>query len=148
MGKVQDCSRKEFEMRYYVANENTVSKTNSRSTHYLMIPPLGCPDIFPVQPCPTCPPCPCTPGLLQTEVFQFTAISDGIKNVYTNSDAVLPFSTSGILDPNFVSVVNLFINGILQSANLYTVQSGVLILSDVPVQGVPLILQFIRITTS
>ncbi|WP_289139655.1 DUF4183 domain-containing protein [uncultured Brevibacillus sp.] len=109
---------------------------------------MGCPDIFPVQPCPACPPCPCTPGLLHTETTQYTAISDGTKNVYTNSDAVLQFSTSGILDPNGVSIVNLFINGILQAPNLYTVQPGVLILSDVPVQGVPLILQFIKITIS
>ncbi|MFP3392087.1 DUF4183 domain-containing protein [Brevibacillus sp. SIMBA_076] len=136
-------------MRYYLAKQqNMVNNVNARSTGYLIIPPLGCPDVYPGQPCPTCPPCPCTPGLLQTEIFQYTAISDGVKNVYTNSDAVIPFSTSGILDPNSVSVVNLFINGILQSSNLYTVQPGALILSDVPVQGVPLILQFIKITTS
>ncbi|WP_338068347.1 DUF4183 domain-containing protein [Brevibacillus invocatus] len=139
--------RKEFEMRYYVTKQNTVSNVHSRSTSYLVFPPLGCPDIYPGQPCPTCPPCPCTPGLLQTEVYQYTATSDGMKNVYTNSDAVISFSTSGILDPNSVSVVNLFINGILQSPSLYTVQPGALILSDIPVQGVPLILQFIKITT-
>jgi len=136
-------------MRYYLAKQQKmVNNVNARSTGYLIIPPLGCPDVYPGQPCPTCPPCPCTPGLLQTETFQYTAISDGMKNVYTNSDAVIQFSTSGILDPNSVSVVNLFINGILQSSNLYSVQPGALILSDTPVQGVPLILQFIKITTS
>ncbi|MGG4498598.1 DUF4183 domain-containing protein [Brevibacillus reuszeri] len=132
-------------MRYYLTKQNSERYGNSS---YLIIPPLGCPDIFPGQPCPTCPPCPCTPGLLETEIFQYTAISDGIKNTYTNTDAVVQFSTSGILDPNTVSIINLFINGILQPPNLYAVQPGVLILSDVPIQGVPLILQFIKITTS
>ncbi|MGG1658838.1 DUF4183 domain-containing protein [Brevibacillus sp. NRS-1366] len=140
--------RKGIQMRHYVTKQNTVSNGNSRCSKYFITPPLGCPDIYPSQPCPTCPPCPCTAGLLKTDTFQYTALSDGIKIVYTNSDAVLPFSTSGILDPNGVSVVNLFINGILQSPNLYVVQPGVLILSDVPVLGVPLILQFIKITTS
>ncbi|WP_312110562.1 DUF4183 domain-containing protein [Brevibacillus reuszeri] len=132
-------------MRYYLTNQNTERYGISS---YQIIPPLGCPDIFPGQPCPTCAPCPCTPGLLETEIFQYTAISDGVKNTYTNTDAVVQFSTSGILNPNTVSIVNLFINGILQSPNLYTVQPGVLIISEVPVQGVPLILQFIKITTS
>lgn len=136
-------------MRYYLAKQqNRMNNVSARSPGYLIIPPLGCPDVYPGQPCPTCPPCPCTPGLLQTEIFQYTAISDGMKNVYINSDAVIQFSTSGILDPNSVSIVNLFINGILQTSNLYKLQPGVLILSDVPVQGVPLILQFIKITSS
>ncbi|EST53494.1 hypothetical protein T458_22085 [Brevibacillus panacihumi W25] len=117
----------------------------SSVVRYQLMPPYGCPTIFPVQPCPPCPPCPCTPGLLKAETYQFTAFSDGIKNVYTDSDAAGAFSTSGILGPNDVSVTNLFINGILQSPNLYVVQTGVLLLSDVPAKGVPLILQFIKI---
>jgi len=116
----------------------------SRMARYQLIPPYGCPTIFPVQ---SCPPCPCTPGLLKAETYQFTAFSDGMKNVYTDSDAAGSFSTSGILGPNDVTVTNLFINGILQSPNLYAVQTGVLVLSDVPAKGVPLILQFIKIMT-
>ncbi|MCC8438062.1 DUF4183 domain-containing protein [Brevibacillus sp. M2.1A] len=118
------------------------------------MPPLGCPDIFPGQPCPTCPPClpcppcPCTPGLLTTVISQYTTFSDGQKNVYTNADASLQFSTSGILDPSTVSIINLFINGILQPSNTYVVQPGVLMLSDIPFQGVPIILQFIQISNS
>ena len=118
-----------------------------RMVKYQLFPPFGCPDIFPVKPCPPCPPCPCTPGLLQAQTYQFTTFSDGIKNVYTDGDAAIPFSTSGILGPSEVSVTNLFINGILQSPNLYVVQTGVLLLSDVPAKGVPLILQFIKIMT-
>lgn len=132
-------------MKPYGTKRETVSKSYSRCASYLIHSPFGCPDIFPGQPCP---PCPCTPGLLKTETFQYTAISDGTKKVYTNSDAVPQFSTSGILDPHDVSVVNLFINGILQSSNLYVVKRGVLLVSDVPAQGVPLILQFVKITTS
>ncbi|WP_199929720.1 DUF4183 domain-containing protein [Brevibacillus brevis] len=116
-------------MRHYVTQSYTVRRQS-------------------LQIVPPCPPCPCTPGIIRTETYQYTAISDGVKNVYTNSDAVMPFSTSGILDPNEVSVVNLFINGMLQPPNLYVVQPGVLILSDVPVQGVPLILQFIKMIVS
>ncbi|WJQ80516.1 DUF4183 domain-containing protein [Brevibacillus brevis] len=133
-------------MRRYVTQSYTV-----RRQCLQIVQPLGCPGIFPVKPsptCPPCPPCPCTPGIIRTETYQYTAISDGVKNVYTNSDAVMPFSTSGILDPNEVSVVNLFINGMLQPPNLYVVQPGVLILSDIPVQGVPLIVQFIKMILS
>ncbi|ASJ55500.1 hypothetical protein BP422_19275 [Brevibacillus formosus] len=130
-------------MRHYVTQSYTVRRPSLQ-----IVQPLGCPGIFPVTPSPTCPPCPCTPGLIRTEIFQYTAISDGVKNMYTSSDAVMSFSTSGILDPNEVSVVNLFINGMLQPPNVYVVQPGVLILSDIPVQGVPLILQFIKMIVS
>lgn len=135
-------------MIHHVPQRNIVNKTYYRNVQYQILPLFGCPDIFPGQQYPPCPPCPCTPGLLKTETFQYTAISDGTKKVYTNSDAVLQYSTSGILDPGSVSFVNLFINGMLQSPNLFVVQPGVLILSDVPIQGVPLILQFVKITTS
>lgn len=131
-----------------ISREGKINKSYVRINTIPVIPPSGCPDIFPIQPCPTCPPCPSTPGLLNTVINQYTAFSDGIRKVYTNNDAVISFSTSGILAPNEVSFVNLFINGILQSPNLYVVQPGALILSDVPAQGVPLILQFIKITTS
>ena len=70
--------------------------------------------------------------------------SDCVRNVYTDADAVPAFSTSPILVPASVTLLNLFVNGILQSPNLYTVQPRVLIRSDVPTRGVPLILQFVR----
>ncbi|MDH6352874.1 DUF4183 domain-containing protein [Brevibacillus sp. 1238] len=113
-----------------------------------VMPPYGCPDIFPGQPCPTCPPCPCTPGLLSTTIYQYTTFSDGQKNMYTDADATPQLSTSGIIGQQTVSIVNLFINGILQPPNSYLVQPGVLVLSEVPAQGAPIILQFIQITTS
>ncbi|WP_188066801.1 DUF4183 domain-containing protein [Brevibacillus brevis] len=141
-------------MQQKTSKRIVVTRSNNLSTCYPVMPPLGCPNIFPGQPCPTCPPCPpcppcpCTPGMLTTVVSQYTTFSDGQKNVYTNADASLQFSTSGILDPSTVSIVNLFINGILQPSNTYVVQPGVMMLSDVPFQGVPIILQFIQISTS
>lgn len=125
-----------------------VNRGYIRINTYQLMPPSGCPDIFPVQPCPPCPPCPCTPGVLRTEVYQYTAFSDAVRNVYTNRDADAAFSTSAILSPSDYSLVNLFINGILQPPHLYVVQAGVLILSEAPTQGVPVILQFIKIFTS
>lgn len=65
--------------------------------------------------------------------------------MYTDADAVPQLSTSGILGQQSVSIVNLFINGILQPPNSYVVQNGLLVLSEVPSQGVPIILQFIQI---
>lgn len=123
----------------------TISKSYFRPSRVQIIPPMGCPDIFPGKPDPAYP---CTPGLLKTEVFQYTTISDGAKYEYTSQDAEPQFSTSVILDPNAVSIVNLFINGMLQSPNLYTVQKDHLTLSGTPTRGVPIILQFIKIMTS
>ena len=139
-------------MRTHEARKSIGSHQYNRIGQYQIYPPQGCPDIFP-QRCPPCPPCPecptCPPvGVLQTEVFQFTAFADGIRNVFTNQDAAPQFSTIGILDPQNVSITNLFINGILQPPNLYTVQPGSLVLSDVPFRGVPIILQFVVIRQS
>ncbi|OPA76604.1 hypothetical protein BVG16_15585 [Paenibacillus selenitireducens] len=131
-------------MMTYEWKSNLVSNSYVRRSQHLVITPSGCPDIFPGKPCP---PNPCPPIILKTETFQYTTISDGTNNQYTSNDAVLQFSTSGILDPNGISIVNLFINGILQSSNLYVVHQDVLILNEAPYQGVPIILQFIKITT-
>lgn len=102
--------------------------------------PPGCPGIFPR------PASPAVPQLLKAETYQYTAYSDGLRNVYTDSDAVPLYSTSPILDPDGVTYLNLFVNGILQPLNLYTVRPGLLILNDIPPRGVPLILQFVIIT--
>ncbi|OZT14172.1 hypothetical protein CHN50_00875 [Priestia aryabhattai] len=83
----------------------------------------------------------------KVNVTQFCTQSDGKKRVYNNKDAVIDHSTSMILDPCYVSYINLFVNGVLQPATLYEVKRGVLILksADVPAKHVPLILQFIKI---
>ncbi|MEB5456443.1 DUF4183 domain-containing protein [Virgibacillus pantothenticus] len=103
--------------------------------------------------CPPVPPTPPPPSnVLKAETSQYTAISDGVKTVYTNQDKVPEYSTSDILNPNDVSYINLFINGILQPATIYNVQPGSLQLlvdqSDIPRNGVPIILQFIKILSN
>ncbi|MEK3887758.1 DUF4183 domain-containing protein [Bacillus sp. FSL K6-3431] len=86
-------------------------------------------------------------GILKVDNYQYYAVSDGIKSVYTNEDELTEYGSQGILDPATVSFINLFINGMLQPQNQYTVKSGKLIFisGDVPEAGSPIILQFVRI---
>ncbi|WP_412547133.1 DUF4183 domain-containing protein [Peribacillus simplex] len=85
-------------------------------------------------------------NILKVKTFQYTAISDGIKRIYTNQDGVLKYGSSGILNPNSVSYINLFINGILQPNINYIVEQGKLTFSkDLPLSGSPIIVQFVII---
>lgn len=103
-------------------------------------PPRGCPNIYPVKEKPN------PNNILKVKTFQYTAISDGIKMVYTNQDRMLKYGSSRILDPNSVSYINLFINGILQPNINYIVEQGKLTFSnDLPLSGAPIILQFVII---
>jgi hypothetical protein len=103
-------------------------------------PPRGCPNIYPVRENPN------PINILKVKTFQYTAISDGIKRIYTNQDGVLKYGSSGILNPNSVSYINLFINGILQPNINYIVEQGKLTFSnDLPLSGSPIILQFVII---
>ncbi|MBY6037269.1 DUF4183 domain-containing protein [Fictibacillus nanhaiensis] len=60
------------------------------------------------------------------------------------------YASTDIINPNQCSYVNLFINGIIQPATFYQVDEGRLTLlhasGSVPEKGVPIILQFIKIT--
>ncbi len=127
-------------MRLYTVRRNEYSGNITSGLLRMHLPPLGCPDIFPR------PASPDVPRLLKAETFQYTTFSDGLRHVYTDADAVPSFSTSGILNPDDVTFYNLFINGILQSPNLYVLSPGMLVLSDVPQRGVPIILQFVKMT--
>lgn len=86
-------------------------------------------------------------GFAKTEIFQYYAQSDGTKLIYTNADELTQYGHTGILDPNTVSYINLFINGILQPQNQYVVEPGKLTLISVnaPEAGNIIILQFVRI---
>ncbi|MGN7468499.1 DUF4183 domain-containing protein [Brevibacillus sp. SAFN-007a] len=90
------------------------------------------------------------PKLLRAECHYFCAISDGTKLVYTDEDACLPYSTGGIVGPEDVSVVNLFINGLIQPPVLYEVAKGRLRLlaQEAPAKDATVILQFIAIASS
>lgn len=87
------------------------------------------------------------PRVLSAETYQYNAVSDGIKMVYTNDDELKEYGDRGILDPKNVSWVNLFINGVLQPEKLYDVAEGKLTLktTDPPPKGAPIIVQFITI---
>ncbi len=107
-------------------------------------PPRSCPDIFPVGvPIPPAPPS----TVLKADNLLYAALSDGVKRIYTNADKVPGYGHSDILDPNSVSYMNLFVNAMLQPPSLYHVHDGVLILlsEDIPMSGVTIMLQFIKI---
>lgn len=87
------------------------------------------------------------PQILKTEIYQYNALSDGVKKIYTNLDELTEYGDRGILNPQFISYINLFINGQLQPPNVYEVQEGILVLKtcDIPQKNVPIVLQFITI---
>lgn len=86
-------------------------------------------------------------GIAKVDTYQYYTSSDGIKSVYANEDELKEYGSRGILDPTTVSFINLFINGLLQPQNQYIVEPGKLTLTsgDVPEEGSPIILQFVRI---
>lgn len=86
-------------------------------------------------------------NIAKVDNYSYYTISDGVKTVYTNEDEIKEYSDRGIPNPNTVSFINLFINGVLQPQSIYEVKEGYLILktSDVPQTGTPITLQFITI---
>lgn len=82
--------------------------------------------------------------VLTTEFF---VLSDGIKKVYTEQDAIAEYGLQQMMDPVNASFMNLFINGVLQPKVNYQVTEGrlVLLTEDIPEKGCPIILQMIQI---
>ena len=85
--------------------------------------------------------------ILKTEMYYFYTVSNGDKQTFTDSDGIKGYGSRKIPDPKKYSLINLYINGVLQPPNIYKVKRGLLtIRSGDPLQkGVPIILQFIRI---
>lgn len=83
--------------------------------------------------------------LLKTYTYYYCTIAQGEKRIYTNADGLTEYGLYGILDPQRVSYINLFINGVLQPSSLYGVRKGVLFLksNNLPQTGEPIVLQFI-----
>lgn len=83
----------------------------------------------------------------KTDTVYYYATANGVSRTFTNKDGIKGYSTHGIPDPARFSLINLFINGVLQPQAMYIVKKGFLILrsSDIPQKGVPIILQMIRI---
>lgn len=85
--------------------------------------------------------------ILNTEHYQYNTLSDGIKNDFTNDDELIMYGDHGIPNPSDVSFFNLFINGVLQPQTNYIVETGLLSLNlvDLPIEGVPIILEYLII---
>ncbi|MGC5328400.1 DUF4183 domain-containing protein [Brevibacillus sp. SYSU BS000544] len=83
----------------------------------------------------------------KTDTVYYYATANGVSRTFTNKDGIKGYSTQGIPNPAGFSLINLFINGVLQPQAMYLVKKGLLILrsSDIPQKGVPIILQMIRI---
>lgn len=83
----------------------------------------------------------------KVDVKIFYVIADGCKKVFTDYDATPESAVKEITDPNDVSFLNLFINGVLQPYENYTLEKGSLTLNteDIPIKGAPLILQMITL---
>ena len=79
--------------------------------------------------------------------FEFYSISDGRKRIFTEEDALQGYGKQEIIDPNLISYMNLFVNGVLQPKKTYEVTKGKIILKteDIPQCGTPIILQMIII---
>jgi uncharacterized repeat protein (TIGR01451 family) len=83
--------------------------------------------------------------LLDADVYQYNALSDGIKRIYTNHDELSEYGARGILNPHEVSYFNLFINGLLQPKVNYEIQEGLLLLKteDIPLKGTIISIVFV-----
>ena len=78
---------------------------------------------------------------------EFFVLSDGMKKVYRQEDAIADCGFQQIINPDNASYMNLFINGVLQPKVNYCVTEGKLVLltEDIPVKGCPIVLQMIQI---
>jgi len=86
-------------------------------------------------------------AIIPAEIYHYNTISDGAKKEFTNEDELKFYGNKGIIDPKQVSLINLYINGVLQPKVNYTVKKGLLTLltSDIPHKGVPISLEFITL---
>ncbi|GAA0604579.1 hypothetical protein GCM10009001_22230 [Virgibacillus siamensis] len=89
-----------------------------------------------------------TPAPIGVETVQYIAFAEEGKKIYTNKDALKQYGSSDILDPNDVSNINLFVNGLLQPPSIYDIEEGTLYLksSDSPPKDAPVILLFVIVT--
>ncbi len=78
-------------------------------------------------------------------IHEYYTVSDGKKRVLKEEDGICDSGKPIILDSSELSYMNLFINGVLQPEENYTVKRGVLMLNtiDLPPKGAPVILQMV-----
>ncbi len=86
-------------------------------------------------------------NLLQADVYQYSALSDGMKRVYRNNDELKNYGNRGILGPEEVSYFDVFIGGILQPRINYEIRKGFLLLKteDVPIKNALIIISFVTL---
>lgn len=84
-------------------------------------------------------------SLVHANVYQYNALAQRDKVVYTDDDELKVYGSRGILNPNSVSYYNLYINGVLQPKTNYHVQKGLLTLTteDTPLKGSTIVLSFV-----
>lgn len=87
----------------------------------------------------------CEAAVVKAKFYQYNAISDGKKRIYTNSDELTEYGDKGILNPNKVSYYNVFVNGMLQPPQNYEIKKGTLAFKteDIPLEGQAIMIDFI-----
>lgn len=82
---------------------------------------------------------------LNAKVYQYTAISNGSKRVYTNKDELKKYGDKGIFSPEEVSYYNLYVNGVMQPRINYILKRGRLEFTtkDLPTKGATIVLKYI-----
>lgn len=86
-----------------------------------------------------------TYGLLLTaQISRYNALSDGIRKIYTDAQALPEYGPGGIPSPDAFSCCDLFINGVVQPNVNYNVSTGrmALLTSDVPPEGETVTMSF------
>ena len=86
-------------------------------------------------------------NIIRGENLQYNAVSDGIKKEFTNEDELIIYGNQGIPNPNEVSFLNLFVNGVLQPKTNYVVETDFLTLltKNPPIEEVPIILEYFKL---
>lgn len=81
---------------------------------------------------------------LKAEAYEYNALSDGKKRVYTNMDDLKGYGGRGILPPDDVSYYNLYVNGVLQPKVNYVITAGRLefVTEDLPAKGETILLRY------
>lgn len=79
----------------------------------------------------------CKQQLLKTQIYQYNAIGNGERRVFTNADEIAEYGQQGILSPWDVSYYDVFVNGMLLPQSDYVITKGKLQFNtiDVPSNG-------------
>ncbi|NLX63259.1 MAG: DUF4183 domain-containing protein [Clostridiaceae bacterium] len=84
-------------------------------------------------------------GSIRAEIYQYNALAEENKKIYTNADEITIYGNQGILDPENVSFYTLYINGVIQPKANYFIKKGLLELKtdDTPLENSPIIISFV-----